>query len=114
LHTRGNVGERLRSGGIEVQEAVIYAQRDHAPGDGFAEALAQQNVIVPLFSPRSALRFADALGEMDADMTLLAMSDAVKQALPQRLQRHTQVIAHPTGAEMRKALDPTDMRRNSP
>lgn len=114
VRTRGDVAGRLSAGGLNVGEVAVYDQQDCAPDDEFLRAVAQKDVIVPLFSPLSASRFGKALGRTSTNLTILAMSDAVKNALPERLHRTTQVIAHPTGAEMRRALEATEMRRNSP
>lgn len=114
VRTRGDVAGRLNAGGLNVREVAVYDQLDCPPDEDFLRVIAQKDVIVPLFSPLSASRFAKALGDASADLTILAMSDAVKSALPERLRRTTQVIAHPTGAEMRRALETTGLRRNSP
>lgn len=123
VQTRGEVAGRLRACGLDVRDVAVYDQRALPPGPEFAQAIAQRaqgghtdhpTLIVPLFSPASATRFAEALGEMPGQMTLLAMSPAVKRALPKRLQDHTTIIPHPTGADMRSAVEGYAMRRNSP
>ncbi|MBF9042716.1 uroporphyrinogen-III synthase [Rhodobacterales bacterium HKCCE4037] len=111
-HTRGEVEGRLRKAGLEAHGIAVYDQRAVPPDDAFHEAMRQPQVIVPLFSPRSAMLFAEAVScPLDA-ATLIAMSDAVRDALPAQLQPRTTVLARPTGAEMRKALEPFGLRRN--
>ncbi|MEJ6390183.1 uroporphyrinogen-III synthase [Gymnodinialimonas ulvae] len=114
VHTRGDVAGRLRKAGHDVREQAVYAQNDLPPGPEFHKAMGCSELIVPLFSPRSAKRFAKAMGHSPDQMTLFAMSPAVKQALPDALHARTHVLAHPTGAEMHEAVKRCGMRRNSP
>lgn len=80
---RGEVAERLISAGIETVSVVVYRQ---APQPLTPEALALLQgdgpVIVPVFSPRSASLLCAALPDgLRADLSLVAMSEAVAQAL---------------------------------
>ncbi|MEX3017630.1 uroporphyrinogen-III synthase [Gymnodinialimonas hymeniacidonis] len=113
-HTRGDVVGHLQRAGLDARGIAAYAQNQVPANDALRRALEQSQVIVPLFSPRSAALFAEAATEASENTILFALSEAVKAALPEAMQPRTQVIAHPNGAEMRKALEPFGMRRNSP
>lgn len=117
VQTRGEVAGRLRAGGLDVRDVAVYDQRALPPGPDFAQAIQharKSDLIVPLFSPASATRFAEALGSAAVQMTLLAMSPAVKLALPEHLRKQVTVIPEPAGAEMRRAVLEYAMPRNSP
>ncbi len=113
-HTRGDVVGHLRDAGLNARGIAAYDQAILPPDATFHAALGQPEVLVPLFSPRSAALFADAAPEPAENSVLFAMSDAVKDALPAALQTRVKVISEPNGEEMRKALEPYGMRRNSP
>ena len=112
--TRGDVVARLQAADLDVRGVAVYAQRPIAPDARFHAALSADRVVVPLFSPESAALFAEAAPQSLENATILAMSPAVKQALPAHLHSLTRVIPQPTGAEMRKALEPIGLRPNSP
>ena len=81
--SRGEVAERLVSAGIETESVVVYRQAAQplAP-DAVALLQAEGPVIVPVFSPRSAALLHAALpADLRADLSLVAMSDAVAEAL---------------------------------
>lgn len=103
-HARGDLAERLTAQGILTDEAVIY---DQPLGDLSPEAQtllgAWPAVIVPLFSPRSAARFAETAGHVRS-CWIVAMSDAVAQAMGVLRPDRLMIAAHPTGAEMRKTV----------
>lgn len=78
---RGNLAERLTKAGIPAEDLVIYRQ-DPQLLDPRAIALLREPipVILPLFSPRSALLFANALPSgMKAPLFLAALSPAVAE-----------------------------------
>jgi uroporphyrinogen-III synthase len=100
LHTRGDVAGRVRHGGLPVTAQAIYRQ-DAAPvPDAFSAALAQEGVILaPLFSPRSARLFVQAAdGNRPPKATLVAISGAVRDALPSDWQAACRVAPEPNGA----------------
>lgn len=80
-HARGDIAGRLTRGGIACHEQILYDQV-LLPLTGEAQALlaAQTDVIVPLFSPRSARHFAELCGEA-AHLHLIALSPAVAEPL---------------------------------
>ena len=107
LHIRGedvagNLSETLTNSGIETHSAILYAQRP-CPLSPAALTLLQGDgpVLVPLFSPRSALILAQALpADAKAPLWIAAISPAaatVAQALtPARLT----IAPHPDGGNM--------------
>lgn len=113
-HTRGDIAHRLTDQGIHVQSLAVYDQSDRTPTPAFHDALTRRDLVVPLFSPRSATLFAAAAGTVRRDTILLALSPAVAEALPAELQARTRIAAEPNGEEMRKLLGPLGVRWNSP
>ncbi len=102
-HARGAVADTLTRSGIETHEAVIY---DQPLLDLTAEAKAALNgtapVVVPLFSSRSAARFAEVNGGA-APLLVAAISAAVwQEAIDLCAIRHI-VTDQPTGEAMLKA-----------
>lgn len=78
-HARGDVVERLRNGGLIAMEAVVYRQEAQAPGPAARAALDGPGpLVVPLFSPRSAVLLAD--WEPAAALHVIAISPAVAEA----------------------------------
>jgi uroporphyrinogen-III synthase len=80
--TRGEVAERLTSAGIETVSLVMYRQTAQPLSPEGAALLATSGpVILPLFSPRSAVLFRAAMpGDSRATLLLVAMSDPVAEA----------------------------------
>jgi uroporphyrinogen-III synthase len=76
-HTRGDVANQLTTSGLPCKGQVIYAQKllPLSPGVKW-EISAQSDVIVPLFSPRTARHFA-SLGLDQVNLTLIALSESV-------------------------------------
>lgn len=102
-HQRGDVAARLSVAGMPVTAHPIYDQRALPPDPAFAAALAHPGlVIAPLFSPRSAALFADAAG--GAHVTPVALSGAVRDALPPAMAAHCHIAAHPDASAMIRAV----------
>ncbi|WP_294228591.1 uroporphyrinogen-III synthase [uncultured Shimia sp.] len=86
LHIRGKVARgdlagRLTKVGIQTREVVVYRQTAHPLSERAKTALMRENpVIVPLFSPRAAVQFAEQ-GPYHAPLHVVVMSDAVQNAL---------------------------------
>lgn len=99
-HARGNLAQRLCDAGLQARECVVYTQQDVAPGDA-ARALfaAQAPVLAPIYSPRSALRFAREFAPAPS-AHLLCMSEFVQQNLEPDAFGRIDVIAQPDGATM--------------
>ncbi|MDO6730629.1 uroporphyrinogen-III synthase [Marinovum sp. 2_MG-2023] len=94
-HTRGDVAARLRDGGLNAQDAVVYEQRRR---DLTAEARqllnGDQSVILPLFSPRSADIVA-AQGPFAAPICVVAISEAVAEHAAAMRPRRMAVAEQP-------------------
>jgi uroporphyrinogen-III synthase len=114
LHQRGDVAKRLSDGGVPTREVVVYDQHAVQPDPAFRDAINREGLLVPLFSPRSAALFAEAAQRLPPHARLIAMSDAVAEALPEAMRAHTTVLTAPNGAEMAKALRAAALRRISP
>jgi uroporphyrinogen-III synthase len=104
-HTRGDVAARLAEAGLQVGDFAVYDQVPLEPGPEFAAALASAPLFVPLFSPRSAVLFAEAAARTgarapDRNLLLLALSPAVREALPAQLQGVTAVCDRPDATAM--------------
>lgn len=98
LHSRGNIAARLASGGIEVHEQVVYEQEQQALNSQAKALLLRENsVIIPLFSPNSAVYFASS-APFKASLRIAAMSDAVADEI-RHLGPENLVIAQELSAE---------------
>jgi uroporphyrinogen-III synthase len=105
-HTRGDVAERLRTRGVSVVAACVYDQVAQALSPQ-AEALlrAPGPVCVPLFSPRTAQLFHQALpSPLHATLFLCAMSPAVAEAAAGIPAEVLQIASAPTGSAMLKEV----------
>jgi uroporphyrinogen-III synthase len=103
-HQRGDVAARLAAAGLEARAYPIYDQRAIAPDAGFATALAHPGpVIAPLFSPRSAALFVQAAGDA-APVIPVALSAAVRDALPPMLAARAHVAAQTDAPAMIRAV----------
>ncbi|MFZ5963645.1 uroporphyrinogen-III synthase [Thalassococcus sp. BH17M4-6] len=103
-HSRGELAKRLSSAGIETHEAVIYDQPLLSLTAEAAAALDGPGpVIVPLFSPRTAARFAESAPRLTSAW-IVAMSGAVAETLAQTPPIRLCVAARPTGSEMLKMV----------
>jgi len=99
-HSRGNIAERLSEAGLTCREQIVYDQR-LLPLTVEAEAAlaASKDVIVPLFSPRTARQFAD-LCPVGSKNHLIAMSDAVENPLKSLKYKDLQVCSEPEAQSM--------------
>lgn len=80
-HARGQVAQKLRDGGLACREAVVYAQIPQELSAGAQDLLAGlAPVLLPLFSPRSAVLMAEAAADATAPLYVAAMSAAVEAA----------------------------------
>lgn len=83
VDTRGNILEIIENSGINVDVAIVYAQEAQPLSQEALHLLTTpSDVIVPVFSPRTASLFRQALpADTVARLHLLAMSAAVADAL---------------------------------
>ncbi|MGR3621190.1 uroporphyrinogen-III synthase [Pseudophaeobacter sp.] len=80
-HTRGEVATRLTELGLPCSSQVIYEQQLLPLSLEIKQEIsAQSDVMVPLFSPRTARHFA-SLGLDQVNLSLIALSDAVAAEL---------------------------------
>lgn len=103
-HVRGQIIDSLRADGHDATGHVVYEQRPLPLSDPARAALTgAARVLVPLFSPRSAALFAEAL-PAGAEPRLVCISAATREALPPRMQARALVADQPTGAAMLNAM----------
>lgn len=109
LHCRGtyarvDLAKRLTAMGIPCDDLVVYAQRSRALSAKARAALGGETpVILPLYSPRSAALVADQ-GPFAAQITVVAISDAVANQAA-RLEPVSVIVAdHPDGVAMLAAI----------
>lgn len=101
---RGDIARHLTDAGLNATGHVVYDQRALPLSDDAIRALmGPRRVIVPLFSPRSATLFAQAL-PAGSRPDPVCISAATKAALPDALQRGVPVAETPTGAGVLKAV----------
>ncbi|NIZ60674.1 uroporphyrinogen-III synthase [Sedimentitalea sp. CY04] len=99
-HSRGNIAERLTEAGLTCREQIVYDQCLLPLTTEADSALARlQNVIVPLFSPRTARQFAD-LCPAGSKIHLIAMSEAVEEPLKSLKYKDLQVCSEPEAKSM--------------
>ena len=107
VDTHGNLLEKLHSSGLGADEAIVYAQEPQALSPEATSLLSRDvDLIVPLFSPRTATLFRSAVPPtIVARLHLAAMSDAVAAAVAD-LPLAAQVIArHPDAESMLEAVE---------
>lgn len=115
--TRGGVAEALRAAGLECEEAVVYRQLTVPLSAAGQEAVAgDAPVLLPLFSPNSAVRLADALAEIEvrAPLKVAAMSAAVARAWNGPARGDVLVAREPSAKAMLDALETLARRTESP
>ncbi|WP_416585404.1 uroporphyrinogen-III synthase [Phaeobacter sp. JH20_34] len=100
VHSRGDIAKRLCQAGINCQEHVIYDQVLLRYDDQSRAALdAQASLIVPLFSPRTAVQFVK-LAPYRAELHLIAFSKAVAEPLNVLKCKDLQICNSPTAKDM--------------
>ncbi len=102
-HARGDVAKNLSLAGTETHEAVIYDQPllDLTPQARLA-LNGTAPVVVPLFSPRSAARFA-AVASRGAPLLIAAMSAGIRKEVVDLCAIQNIVTPQPSGEAMQKA-----------
>lgn len=100
-NARGDLAPRLRAVGIDCSDVIAYDQRALTLTDA-ARAMIEGKmpVIVPLFSPRSAVLLKEQV-VLGSHVSLIAMSEAVAQVLPEHV---VQVVSAPNGDAMLAAI----------
>jgi uroporphyrinogen-III synthase len=106
-HSLGGVAATLRLVGIAAIDAVIYDQKPRKLSDPAISLLAQDEpVLLPVFSPRTALLFAQAVASLCPKAPILAapISAATAQGLAGLPLAGMQIAAEPTAAGVLDAL----------
>lgn len=104
-HRRGEIAQRLTLRGIPTDVAVVYDQVTQPLTTTARKCLAGSGpVIAPLFSPRTAQIFASQVQNL-ANVTVIAMSEAVAATLDGVSIGALQVAVAPTGDEMRRHVE---------
>jgi uroporphyrinogen-III synthase len=99
-HTRGDVAQTLSAAGLPCKGQMIYDQQLLSPSDEATQRiLAQDAVIAPLFSPRTARHFA-CLGLDQVNLSLIALSQAVAAELKGLNYKDLQVSKTPDANSM--------------
>ena len=81
-YTRGDVAGKLRTLGLRMDEVVGYRQIAQRLSDKAQKLLGgESTVILPLFSPRTARLFVIEVNRVRAQVRVVAISEAVKEAL---------------------------------
>lgn len=104
-HRRGDIAERLRLAGAEVEVIELYQQRLLPLSSDARAVLSRETpVIVPLFSPRTASQFATEC-RVSRAVHILAMSHAVADALGKGAFAEVRIAEVPTADEMRRDVE---------
>ncbi|MFD2741540.1 uroporphyrinogen-III synthase [Sulfitobacter aestuarii] len=104
-HRRGEVAQRLSALGMHTDVIETYDQRLLNLSDEAQSSLGgTELVLVPLFSPRSAAHFAAQTEDRD-NISVIALSKPVAEALDGRFQQGLGIADEPTGASMVEAVE---------
>ncbi|OIQ34305.1 MAG: uroporphyrinogen III synthase [Roseobacter sp. MedPE-SWchi] len=99
-HTRGDIARNLAAAGLPCEAQAIYEQQLVTPTDEILQKIrAQDRIIAPLFSPRTARHFA-SLGLDQANLTLIALSQAVATEVKGLHYKDLQVSKMPDARNM--------------
>jgi len=99
VHTRGDIVETLAKNGRIAERTIAYDQRRvELNSDALRALKGTNNVVLPLFSPRSAGQFT--LSESNAPLHIVAMSDAVRGSLPSNVRQRVEVVKSPDEGQM--------------
>lgn len=103
-HARGDVARHLTRSGLPCDEVVAYDQV-LLPLTARARALlmSDREIIVPLFSPRTARQFADTC-PTGSKLHLIAMSKAVANSVKHMDYNSLTTVLTPDAAAMRSAV----------
>lgn len=78
-HTRGDIAKHI---GVQVDEVVTYRQTAQSLSEAAKAALGgDQEVILPLFSPRTAQIFFNQIADIKPALQVVVISQAVKEAI---------------------------------
>ena len=99
-YSRGNITDRLMAAGLTCREQVIYDQPLlPLTSEALSALTVSSDVIVPLFSPRTARQFADRCPN-SAPIHLIAMSKSISDPLKLLNYKDLQICSEPIGQSM--------------
>ncbi|WP_162798416.1 uroporphyrinogen-III synthase [Sulfitobacter sp. SK012] len=107
-HRRGDIGENLSKSGIQTQTLTLYDQILRGLSSEALSAL-QGTTIVPLFSPRTALKFMQESPDM-RHVHAVALSGAVADPLASAGLASLEILPSPQGDKMVKAVESLCLR----
>lgn len=81
-HVTGDLPSRLRENGHCTASVAIYDQVPRPPTAAAQAAFERYEVLLPLFSPRSAVLIAGALQRRPVNTRIVALSQSVAEAWP--------------------------------
>lgn len=112
-HSRGGIAERLNQAGIETIERVVYRQLSLGPDSAFETAInSGRNVIAPLFSPRSAALFSDAVPDGAAPWLAVISANATER-VDAKLRHKMMVASAPNSEAMLDSIEVILARLNA-
>lgn len=104
-HRRVPLAERLTEAGLPAATVSVYDQRAVPLTDAARAALnGGQDIVAPLFSPRSARLLADAAAGRTAPVHVAAISAAALDAWPLRAGERHQIAARPDAEAVIEAM----------
>lgn len=104
-HQAGDLVAALRAGGQNARRIVIYDQIEQPLTVEASTALnSQKTIIAPVFSPRSARLFSGQIEGLQAELHLVALSQAVADAWDGPAPSSVTVAANPTAPAMLDAI----------
>ncbi len=104
-HTRGNIADRLGAAGIPVTSVTVYEQRERDWSAEEAQAIFETTeMILPVYSPRSAQILGQRLEGYTGTITLVAISEACVKAWTGPVPVQVVISERPNGAAMKRAL----------
>lgn len=106
VDSRGEVVEHLRAAGLTAETAIIYTQTPRPLTQKALTRLAQPRpVLLPLFSPRSAMLFVAASARhLACPLHVVAISPTAAAALPPGLCASLTIATAPDGPAMLRAV----------
>ena len=100
VHARGEITDRLNASGLTCEDVIAYDQKELPLTEEAKNVLAALNpVLFPLFSPRTAT-ILNKRGPFAAPVYVIAMSDAVKNAVTEGLAIRTITAKKPDRVAM--------------
>ena len=104
-HTRGKLVKTLEESGFDISESVVYEQRETAlTGDARKALAGSVRVILPVYSPRSAVLLGRACAGATAPLDAVFISAAARDGWSGPPLGSVSVADHPDGPSMLDAV----------